>query len=252
MKRERKNYEQSLKMSLTKKARELGGVSFSEWLNTEAAERERRLHEGKIESEMSYLGALSSHGKNAESMLDSGLSGSGYAQYLDTRAKKTHEARLAKLEHEYDSAIADDIGDYEKHVGTLKKQREDLYNKTVTELTALNVVDYAEAYRAAKNYGVDEDSARRLANQVTKKNRYRLRKKVLNQIINDSMSYSAAISYAEALGLSRDDARELGRYAQKINQARRSTGLTPYVLIETIKREEEIKRKQEEIRIESH
>ena len=188
MSKERKRYEHALKMSLSKKAQELGGESINDWLSREASERERRLYDGRVASRASYLDALTTRGANAERMLSLGLTDSGYAKHLDTRAKKTHAQRLVGLEHEYDSAVADDIGDYKKHIATLEKKRDELYNRTMTELTGSGTVNYDDAYEAAVNAGLDKSTAVQLAKRATTKTRYRLRSKVLNRIVEESLS----------------------------------------------------------------
>lgn len=246
MSKERKSYEYTLRMALDKKARELGGEGINEWLMKEASERERRLYDGKVASRTGYLGALSTHGVSAERMMRLGLDGSGYAKYLDTRARKTHEEELASLEHEYESAVADDIGDYEEHIASLKKKKDELYNRTMTELSAIGVVNFDDAYTAAVNAGLDTKTAKLLAGRAVTKTRYRLRNKVLNKIVDESLSRKAAQAYAEALGLEGEDVRQLGTYAYKISQAKNNSGVTPVRLVQLYKKREAEKLKQEE------
>ena len=116
----------------------------------------------------------------------------------------------------------------------------------MTELTDSGTVNYDDAYEAAVNAGLDKSTAVRLAKNATTKTRYRLRSRVLNRIVDESLSRKAAIAYAEALGLEEEDARQLGTYAYKISQAKNNSGVTPVRLIELYKKREAEKQKEEE------
>ncbi len=170
------------------------------------------LAQNGIKSKDNYLDALASaqvskelsdirRGSIAESLYSSGLSNSGYADYLqgineDTYNKKVENAKREKAISEYKNTSG-----YEKYLSDYEKIQTEISKSFVSSFGKGDVFDFEEAYKQAISAGLNETFAISAATQgIDAAINNAIERSITFAKIN-SLSASSAKEYAKSLGL---------------------------------------------------
>lgn len=180
------------------------------------------------------------YGNTAELLANAGLSSSGYADYIKSRARLGFKEKLDMAEDE--KREAELIGDIEyreeeerlkkealmkeeREKEALEKEKEKLNKliKTVQSFASVNdVEDYEKLYRYALSLGLPEDIAKEVSEESTMRVREEIRGKNIDKarsvIVSERLTKDQAYQYAKSLGLSTEDAEMLAEFAYKMNQ----------------------------------
>ena len=164
-----------------------------------------------------YNRQRANYGATAERLNKLGLSSAGYSDYADGHAysemqKSKEKARISLAANE-----AKNRKGYGEYVAAKAKEAKSDYSKAVKELTDASIMDYDEAFDYALSMGLDEDGADLAAKAANEAVRKKARTSVLSVIVNRRYNYKQTVAYATSLGLSEQEAAELGEYADLIN-----------------------------------
>ncbi len=166
-------------------------------------------------------GVISSagYGARAELLGRSGLSGGGYAEYLNeaARARQLSDVKAAgeKMESEYITAQAG----YEKYLQKYRGRQDAKMRELESQLSALGIMRLDESYAVGIDSGLSPDDAATVSANVYRALRDRVFDRCINLAQSSYMSKSEMRSYAERMGLLSEDVDELlwevGRFLDK-------------------------------------
>ena len=193
---------------------------------------ERRLTDASTD----YMKSKAEYGKISEALAGNGLSGSGYSDYITSRAYSDYQRAKDNAFSEYsENEIKNRLGysNYVKetdgkhdslikdYVGYLVKlensDRDNAYIDTLTNIGKQNIIDYDTAYKLALESGLDETLAASVAEIGTSIVKNGIKTKVMDSVVRYSMNEDEARQYALSLGLDADTAEEIAEYADSIN-----------------------------------
>lgn len=189
--------------------------------------------------------ALISDKKSLENLLSSYVAldsknASGYEKEIkrieeervaeEKKAAELQAKEEAKKEAERIKKEKEAIKQAEKLAEQAKKEKEEnqkayekamnkIYKEVEAEFKASGIVDYDKAYAYARNAGLSEEDAKRLAKTYTDSSRNSKINKVTSAIISKKLTRNQAKEYALVLGLSQEDADVLAEFAFKTNES---------------------------------
>lgn len=151
----------------------------------------------------------SDYGALSESLYQSGLSSSGYEDYLKTEAYRAAEKEKLTAQRKLKEGEYENIHGYEKYVSDYNSLQTKL-SKSVIELIVENRgFDYDEAFKTAVDAGIGEDMAHYTASQGVAL----ARRKAINDAITfaklNGLSAYRAKKYAMDMGLEEFYAEEV-------------------------------------------
>lgn len=191
--------------------------SYERWLRLNGVDSYGIYADAERDIINDYNRKRSNYGATAERLSALGLSSAGYSDYLDGHAysemqKSKERARAALAENE-----AKNRKGYGAYIEARAKEEKSDYKNAVKSLTEANVMDYDEAYNLAVSMGLGEEGAALAAKAANDAVRKKRRASVLSVIVNRNYNYKQTVAYATSLGLSEQEATELGEYADLIN-----------------------------------
>ena len=172
-----------------------------------------------------YAAARAGYGTRASSLLSRGLSGSGYGDYLDgvayaerTRAREEAAARTEKESREGYAAYLEGL---EKEAQDAAREKESDTVSAFRQLLDRKIVDKDAAVSFLTTLGVDEETARTLAerNDTILHASSERRSAIINYALTNHFRFERAYSYALANGLSTEEAKEIASISQASRDA---------------------------------
>ncbi|MBO5945285.1 MAG: hypothetical protein J6Q69_01635 [Clostridia bacterium] len=212
------NAEEKVKLYLKNKAIELGAEGYASWAAKNLPDLKSDIYREKRDDDAGYARSLSGYGRSGAALSDRGLANSGYAGYVDNSIRSVYSARRAAQDASLLADPAYGMGKYEDYLTSLSKKEEKLYVETVKSLISSKVVNYKEAYDIALESGLTDKRAREAARESTDNTKSKLRKEIINAIVYEKLTREQAFTLATSGGLDKDDATELGRLAEGLNQ----------------------------------
>lgn len=162
------------------------------------------------------------YGAEAERLASTGLSQSGYKDYLERRNNALFKN---ELDDALDEKISGEIKSAMKHAELENERAKNVIlgmDKVVRFAYKNSITDFDELYNYALGVGLSEYNAKEAAENGVKKTSVRIRsnniEKTRNAIVSKRLTKTQAYEYAISLGLSEEDALELSKLAYKINQ----------------------------------
>ncbi len=194
-----------------------GAKSYREWLSGKArsgADKKRQQAAGEV--------VPAPEERQGERLLATGLSGDGYAAYLEQERKnllKTKVDTIEKERTEHDGQLADGYAAYLRDV---KKERgEELVNGAATMLslpvgshkTAGQYADLFARNSEQKNALLREFAGgTRLAQSAFKMD------EIIRRLLKENRGYQDAHDYCIAIGLPKQEAERVAEYCEKISR----------------------------------
>lgn len=214
----KKSVDEEVALYLRNKAIELGAESYADWALKNLPDVEGNVAEKKRAKDTELYKSLSGYGKSGAELSRSGLSGSGYRNYLDSVKMRGAKNYAAALDDELLASPALGRTKYGTYVEKLAKKDERLYSDTLKSLTSAKVADYKEAYDIALESGLSDKRAREVARESTERTRTKLRRDIIKSIVQDRLSRDEAWTLATAGGLGDEEANELGMIAERLRR----------------------------------
>ena len=106
---------------------------------------------------------------------------------------------------------------YGEYIEKLEREARDIYENTVASITKAGIMDYEDAYAYAIGAGLTEENAALAAKSAGVAVRKQIWNNAVKTVIEKSYNEKQAREYALLLGLSEEEANELGKYADQIN-----------------------------------
>ena len=194
---------------------------YESWLSLYGKNAKEEYSESLAATERTFAKGRATYGDLAADLQEKGLTGSGYGEYLEGKAYERYvgsrESALAqkqKTEAENRSRYAAYRTEREE---SARQEGEDLYRKAITSLFSSKIIDTdgGAAYLAA--FGITGDTANEMAklNQSVKSASDQ-RGDILRFCIENFYDRNQTMAYAIGLGLSEEEARNLGDAMEKI------------------------------------
>ena len=174
-----KTLEDFIKDYLTDRSKALGAKGYAKWISEYTKSPTADRAEAVALADTSYKTSLSQYGKSAERLANSGLTGSGYAEYLNALAKERQKSALNDAALAEKKSLAKGMKDYEEYLDGLESERLKRYEKAVRSIQSDNLATYDAAYERALTFGLDEESAERAASEASKAVKATLKRKLL-------------------------------------------------------------------------
>lgn len=210
----RKTLEDYVKEELRERAKALGATGYSEWITRHGASPVIPYAE---KASSIVRDAASSKKSTAKTL--SGLSSSGYADYISDTSRRETNAMLNEAKRRYGDSVASGIKNYKDYLTGYAEDYQKLYNSTVKTLRNEKITDPERAYARAVELGLSGSDARRAADETSAEVNDSLRADVMSAIVKKRLTQNQTRLYAIALGLSKDAAEELAKYAYELNEA---------------------------------
>ncbi|MCQ2385328.1 MAG: hypothetical protein MJ078_01435 [Clostridia bacterium] len=209
-------------------------ANYREWVEAYGEETEEAYAEDLRNADAAYRRGKAEYGSQAASLMDRGLSQSGYREYLDGVAYAGKQTAKIRAESEkrrketanrkgYAAYLTQKTAEAEQEASATEKQSEaakEAYSKTVTNaflrLVSQKIEDTRLAEAFLTNLGVDEETARSLA-EMSKEIGFNTTSKVsaaIRYAIENYYRYDTAYKYAKAQGMTDEVAKKVAQAAQ--------------------------------------
>ncbi len=201
---------------------------YESWLDKYGKDTEDSYKAAVKQADTAYAEAKATHGVRAEALLERGLTGSGYGDYLDglayterQRAVANAKQARAKGEAESRTAYAAYLDKERSEATKAAKESSEKRTSLFLSLLSQNVEDEASAAAFLTENGLDGETAARMAKESVSmvKNSTSAKKAVLSTVLKNYMSYTDAYNYAISYGLSPALAEEIAKTAHSIMNA---------------------------------
>lgn len=192
---------------------------YSAWLKKNGADSAEIVSNGISSALASLKKASAAYGKNAEKLSSMGLSNSGYADYINSTAKRAYADRLSTLGADYARNEAKNLNSYESYLQEKNQEYRKTLDTAIKSLKKSGIMDYQKAYEYALTLGLSESDAKGAAEESTSALIESTRKKVIENIILNHLGSVQTKEYAISLGLDESLANELGEIAYDLNES---------------------------------
>ena len=203
-------------------------LSYKEYVALYGEDAEGKHREALTLADTAYAASGARYGTRGASLAAKGLTHSGYSDYLDGVAYAERSAeRLAAQkerrvsEEKNDSLYSAYLLAEEEKERAEEKEAETRLSDAFSSLLSEGILDEESAKKYLLGLGIDEASATALAekNTVVQRGTATRRNAVLSYVLNAGMTYSRALDYALANGLSSELSREIALIAKRARDA---------------------------------
>jgi Mn-dependent DtxR family transcriptional regulator len=191
--------------------------SYAEWLKSHGIASQSIYENSLKDAETEYKMAKAEYGARAEALAKSGLSGSGYSDYLSAKAYEAMQKNKFNAKNAFQENERQNVAGYETYLANIKSEQNKLYKSTGDDIIKNQITKYDEAYRFAVESGLSSEKAEKLAKTATKIVNDEIKKAISKLIIENKLSDKEASAYAIFHGLSKEDADELAKFAKSYN-----------------------------------
>jgi hypothetical protein len=213
-----KSLEDFIEEYLQNKAKSETAESYGAWLEKKGLNPRLDYSEDIRRISDSYNRGRSTYGINAEKSAELGLTGSGYSEYISRAAKEKLLSDSADAVRTLQSKEKKNVSDYREYVDKLIRSEKRDYRTIVKELGSYGVVDYDTAYKYAVASGLSAAEAKIAAKNVSDLTKNKLRTMIMKAVMSKSLTGSETKTYALSLGFSEEEAGEIAKYAESINE----------------------------------
>ena len=162
--------------------------------------------------------ASPTYGALAEALSETGLSNSGYRDYLATRADKAKAEATATAYETYLNDKRTAEAGYEAYLSQADGKRVSRTSDVLRYATTLDTVDGEDIARYARLLGFSAADAAELSARAVDTVQKQRRASVLQTVVDRSMTGQEADAYARALGFSDEESRAIARFADELRR----------------------------------
>lgn len=189
--------------------------SYESWLRENGIDSQSIYDATVKDAKTDYEKAKAEYGSIAESLAETGLSKSGYSDYVNSKAYSEYQKRKQGALSDYTQNEAHNKSSYASYLDKLSKEKDTLYKNTEKEIIDKNILDFNDAYDYAIGLGIDVDDASKIAKRSTDYTRNQLKTEIGKLVISSKLSKSEARAYALFRGLSEKEADEISDFASE-------------------------------------
>ncbi len=192
--------------------------SYKEYLKTfeTGKSTDEMKKEGEAQIEVEFDKSASTYGANAEQLAQSGLTASGYATFLDDRAKKT---KLAKLDELTEEVAEEENARRRAYSDYLRKQtsaQATIRRRVHSSIISSGTTSQQLALDIAASYGLTDEEALQIATNAVAVNVDKRKMEIMTYIRTQQISPERAVMYGESYGLPEEALEEIREYASKL------------------------------------
>ena len=191
--------------------------SYREFLKTYAAQNGYEdFSEKRKEAQRTFDRAESTYGIQAEALAMAGLQKSGYASYLNERAKENYKKQKNQIAMEEATEENKRFSSYEKYLDDIRKQSITAKGQIHRSILSSKTTNLEHAMRIARIYGLSDEDARETAESAVEVNILSRKQEILERIRTERISAERAVYYGKTYGLPEDVIEELRRFAEEL------------------------------------
>lgn len=184
-------------------------------------------HKSGIDTAKSYSDAInslfaqskketSSYGNNSRIFNNKGLQNSGYADYIDAKAKNTFEYGKAALEDDYARSEAENLSSYASYLDKYEKQNQSTKNSVLSHLVNNEILDLSTAIAYGVDAGLSFDDAKAMGESAYQTVKGKITNEILKQSVSLGLDRTGAKKLAVKMGLSSSDAEEIAKEVEEM------------------------------------
>ena len=205
-----KNYVQN-------KSKSVSAESYERWLMSNGVNSYGIYSDAMRDINADYNRQRSNYGAAAEKLGCLGLNAAGYSDYVNGKAYSEMQKSKEAARASFASNEANNRKGYGEYLEAKAKEAKSEYSKAIEKITDGGIMNYDEAYEYAVSMGLGNEAAALAAKSASDAVRKKVRASVLSVIVNQRYNYKQTVAYATSLGLTEEEAKELGEYADVIN-----------------------------------
>ena len=191
-----------------------GEMSYRDYLGTMAASPDEAYRDALGQIEEDYRRARVGYGAEAEALASRGLTGSGYAAYLDGSAYAARQRARTDAKESYHDALKESARGYGEYLEKYEAERFEKIRKIEKDIADMELLDADAAYDYATSMGLSHEDADKVAMQAIKKGHRQKKEKLLSIILRDHLSSDEAMALGLYHGLTESEIKEISHFAK--------------------------------------
>ena len=195
-----------------------GAKSYGEYISTMLPDKSKAYQNAHTAVIKSAISQGTSYGRLGERLAKSGLSRSGYSDYLKNRSAKAAENSIRGIRADYEASGATESSAYGEYLKKLGEEGNSIYESAAKKLKSAHLIDYEKAYSMALDLGLKGEIAEELAESAVSEERETVKEDVISKMLEKGFSELQTYRYALSRGLSSADAKELKLIARRLNE----------------------------------
>lgn len=192
--------------------------SFDAFLATEGLDASGDRADTLAAALAEYERDLPTYGATAEALSRSGLTESGYGDYLASVAEAGLLAASAEAEDAYREAENKQLQSYASYLEREATERASLREKVLRAIENADVMHYDDAYSYAVTAGLGDADARAVAESAMLREQRASMQEILDKVLYRGYDQKTVLRYAMASGLSAKDAARIARLAEDLRE----------------------------------
>lgn len=154
---------------------------------------------------------LSTYGENSRQINNKGLQNSGYADYIDAKAKSSFDYGKAALEDSYRRSNEDTLSSYASYIEKYQDKQNSTKNRVLSHLIDNSILDISTAIAYGINAGLSFDDAKEIGESAYQTSKNKIANDILKQSVSLGLDQAGAKKLAINMGLSSRDADEIAK-----------------------------------------
>ena len=160
--------------------------------------------------------SASTYGSTAEALASSGLTGSGYASYLNKKAEGAYQKAEGEIALAKQTEENKRIASYEKYLEGIRKEQQSVYGQIHRSILSSKTTNYENAMKIARIYGLTDEEAKASVESAIALNIETKKQAIVDKIRSNRTSGERAVYYAQEAGLPEEVAEELREFAESL------------------------------------
>ena len=154
---------------------------------------------------------MSSYGNNNRIINNKGLQNSGYADYIDAKAKSSFDYGKAALEDSYHRSNEDTLSSYASYLEKYQDKQNSTKSRVLSHLIDNSILDISTAIAYGINAGLSFDDAKAVGESAYQTSKNKIANDILKQSVSLGLDQAGAKRLAISMGLSSRDADEIAK-----------------------------------------
>ena len=155
--------------------------------------------------------SLSTYGENSRQINNKGLQNSGYADYIDAKAKSSFDYGKAALEDSYHRSNEDTLSSYASYLEKYQDKQNSTKSRVLSHLIDNSILDISTAIAYGINAGLSFDDAKAVGESAYQTSKNKIANDILKQSVSLGLDQAGAKRLAISMGLSSRDADEIAK-----------------------------------------
>ena len=163
-----------------------------------------------------YERSLAGYGASGEALSQSGLTESGYSDYLSKKAEVAFGKAAAAADKAYEENKGEALRSYSEYLAGEEKASESRKQRVLREVLNSDMMHYDDVYSYAVTAGVGDKDAKAIAEAAMIRETRKSMRDILDRVLSHGFDRDTALRYAMAAGLSVTDARRIAELSDDL------------------------------------